>query len=367
MNQLREITVIQTTCILISTIIGVGVLPLPLFGVKAADTGAPLVTFLAIMIAFLGLWVITKLGIRFPNQSIIQYSETIIGKWPARICNFLVIAFFLLLTGLGAREFGEVVVTAVLRETPIEVTVIVMLLMAAIPARNDINIFSYIHVFFLPVILSPGLIIVALSLKNANVLYLQPLWGHDHKVMILGILTIAALFQGTFIITILIPYMRRPKKAMKASLWAIGIAGTFYLLIVIAAVSVFGPEEIKQLLWPTLELARTTSWGRVLQRLDVIFLVVWVTAVFTTLYSSYLFMAFSISQFFHLRDHKMLSYFLLPLVFVIAMYPKNSLKMYEVIVLVGTFGLILTIIYPCVLLVMAILRKQEGHRTIENG
>lgn len=39
MEKLRQITAIQSSAILASTIIGVGVLALPLFAVRAADSG----------------------------------------------------------------------------------------------------------------------------------------------------------------------------------------------------------------------------------------------------------------------------------------------------------------------------------------
>ena len=42
MGDPKEITTLQTTTIIISTIIGVGVLPLPLFAVRAGETGAGL-------------------------------------------------------------------------------------------------------------------------------------------------------------------------------------------------------------------------------------------------------------------------------------------------------------------------------------
>ena len=166
MEDSREITTIQAATILISTIIGVGVLPLPLFAVRAGETGAPFITLLGIGIAAIGLLVITKLGIRHPEKTIITYSEEILGKWLGRLCSLFVILFFTILTALAAREFGAVVVTAVLLETPLEVTVIVMLLLAAITARNTINVFAYIHNFYIPIILAPVLIIVVIIVKK---------------------------------------------------------------------------------------------------------------------------------------------------------------------------------------------------------
>lgn len=367
MENPRQITIIQATIILASTIIGVGVLALPRFAVEAMDAGAPLVTFAGILLASCGLIVITLLGSRFPNSTIIQYSEQLIGKWPAKLGSLMIILFFAFLTSLAAREFGEVIVTSVLRKTPLEVTVIMMLLLAAVSARKNITTFAYIHHFYFPLILAPALVIIVFSLKNANYLHLLPLWGNHPQGITTGMLTIAALFQGSFILTMIIPSMRRPEKAMKASFWGMLIAGGLYLITVIACVSVFGAQEINLLLWPTLELGKMTSLpGQILERLDAGFLAVWVTAVFTTLFSSYLITIHATSQLFKLRDHRLFSFFIIPFVFVLAMQPNNILHMYQVIQYIGRIGLIITIVYPGMLLLVAVIRKKRGARKDEN-
>jgi len=365
----REITVLQAAIILISTIIGVGVLALPRIAVLSGDTGAPLVTLLGILLAFFGLVMITLLGMRFPNQSLIRYSEVILGKPMARFGSIVIIAFFAVLTALASREFGEVVITSVLRRTPLEITVIVMLLLAAITTRNDITTFAYIHHFYSPIILAPVILIVILSLKNAEVIRLLPIWGNEPNGMFIGVLTVAALFQGFFILTMIIPSMRRPDRAMTASIWGMTIAGGLYLIIVIASLAVFGAEEVKLLLWPTLELAKTTSLpANILERLDAAFLAVWVTAVFTTLISSYFLMIHATTELFRLRNHRMFSLFFLPFVFIIAMVPDNVLQMYELIEIVGRFGLLITVVYPTILWVVALIRKKRGknHATRTN-
>lgn len=361
MDKTRQITVIQTAAILVSTIIGVGVLPLPLFAVNAMESGAPLITLIAVLISFISLWLLSLLGKRFPQQTIVQYGETIIGKWPAGIGSGLVIVFFAVLTSLTAREFGEVVVTSVLKNTPVEVTVIVMLLLAAFSTRNDVTVFAYIHYFYFPLLLFPALFIVVLSLKNADVLNLQPIWGNERHGVIGGVLTVAALFQGSFVLTSVIPSMRRPQKALQASVIGILIAGGLYIVTVAATVGVFGSEEIKHLLWPTLELAKATSLpANVLERLDAAFLAVWVTAVFTTLLSSYFITTQSVGLIFHLKDHKLFAFFLLPFVFVMAMLPQNIVQMYTIVRMVGRIGLFITIAYPALLLLISILRKKRG-------
>jgi spore germination protein len=362
----RQVTVIQTAIVVFSTIIGVGVLALPHFAVHAANSGAPLLALLGMLVSFVGLIFVILLGMRFPQQTIVQYSESLIGKWPARFFSVLLILFFAVLTSLASREFGEVVVTSVLQRTPLEVTVIVMLALAAISSRNDMTTFTYIHHLYFPLILFPGILIVVLSLKNAVGINLLPIIGNEHQGYLAGILIIAALFQGSFVMTMIIPAMRRPDRAFPAGIVGMVLSGGLYLLIVIATVAVFGHEEIKKLLWPTLELAKTTSLpANVLERLDGAFIAVWVTAVFTTLLSTYFFTIHSLSQLLRLRDHKLFSFMLLPFVFVIAMLPQNVVQLYNVISIIGRYGLTLTILYPGMLLLVAMIRKARGRANNE--
>jgi spore germination protein len=362
MNAKREITLYKFAGILVNSIVGVGVLSLPSITARSADTGAPLSTFLGVTVAFIGLVFIALLGKRFPNQSIIQYSEAIIGRWIARIASVVIIFIFAAFTALVAREFGEVVVTSVLKRTPLEVTVLIMLMITALSARNDMTTFAYIQHFYFPVIIGPALLIIILSLKNADAIRLQPVWGNQPEGMIWSILTVSSLCQVFFILTMVIPKTQHPRKVLISCFWGMFIAGGLYALIVVATISVFGAEETKMLLWPTLELAKMTSLpANILERLDAAFLAVWVAAVFTTLFSGYYFTVHSVKDLFRLRDHKMFCFPLLPFVFVIAMIPENVLRMYEISQFFGRISLLATVAYPGLLWLIAVIRgKKEG-------
>lgn len=358
----RQVTVTQTIAIVASSIIGVGILPLPLFAVKVADHGAPLLTLLGSLAGTACVLIVAVLGKRFPRQTIVQFSETVIGKWPARVINLILIVFFAMLTAFTAREFGEVVISSVLRTTPLEVTIIIMLFLGAVSARVNITSFAYIHFFYLPFILIPAWVIVFLSMKNAELINLLPVWGNDPHGVIGGILNIANIFQAAFVIAFVIPVMKQPGKAIRASFWGAVIAGTLYTAIAAATVSVFGPEQIRQLLWPTLELAKTTTFpANIPERMDAAFLALWVTAVFTTLLSNYVMTVKAIENLFRLKDYRMLAFFLFPFLFLMAMQPQSILQMYTTIYQVGRWGLALTVGYPTLLLLIAMIRGKRGN------
>lgn len=356
----KSITTVQAGSILISTIIGVGILGLPRVMANAANTGAPLATLMGVLLGGIGIGIVTMLGVRFPKMVLAQYAELILGKTIGRIGNVVIIIFFIGLTALTARDFGEVIVTAVLKKTPVQVIIITMLLMAMVAAGKEINVFAYLHNFYLPFILAPVLLISALSLKNSHLLYLEPIWGNQRPELWHGVLTVAGFFQGSFIFSLVIPAMYHPKKAGKAAFWSVLVVGCLFVLVVAAVISVFGPQETKLLLWPTLELAKLTSLPGLLERMDAVFLVVWVTAVFTTLLSSYFLAVRFTSDLFRLRDYKMMPVFLMPVIFLLAVLPQNIFQLYRILETFSRWGLCLTIGYPLVLWGISKIRKKGG-------
>jgi spore germination protein len=58
----------------------------------------------------------------------------------------------------------------------------------------------------------------------------------------------------------------------------------------------------------------------------------------------------------------MFSFFLLPFVFIVAMLPQNIMQMYDIIESVSRIGLVITIVYPSLLLIVAVIRGKREDR-----
>ncbi|CCQ94110.1 Spore germination protein [[Clostridium] ultunense Esp] len=367
MERRKEITPFQVGNILISSIIGPGLLPFPRYVAEVAGTAAPLVTLLGMSITLVGVLAVAFLNIHYPGLTFFRYSERIIGRWIAFPLNLLIIFIFLFLTAFMAREFGKVVVTSVLENTPVEASLIIMLLMASLSSRHDFTTFSYIHQFYTPLILFPVLfpvlLLVPLSLGNMNPLYLQPILGDGSQRFIEGGITVAGFFQEFFILSILTRSVQKIGRIPITAFWGMLVVGGIYFMVGTVSLAVFGPEALKELLWPTLELAKLTILpGQILERFDGAFLAVWVVATFTSLLSSYYLAVHGTTDIFRLRDHKAVGLFYLPYVYLLAIVPKNVFSLYDFINIVVRAGLLLTILYPLVLLGIVLLRKKGGRK-----
>ncbi|MDI3328758.1 MAG: endospore germination permease [Alicyclobacillaceae bacterium] len=356
-----RITEVQATAVLVSTAVGVGMLSLPYFAAEKADTSAPLATFLGALFVLVALWLNTAVGLRFPTMSIIRYGEEVLGKWFGRAANIALSTIFVVLTALGAREFAEILITSMLPRTPVGVVVTLLLLIAAAATRYDLETFAYIHLFYFPVIVIPVGIVVLTALRYGDPLQVMPLWNGDWAGVAKGTLNAAALFQGAFVMTILIPNMRRPRSA-----WKVGLAGMFLVSVmmvtmVVAAQTVLGTNEVKSFYWPTLVMIRSiTLPGEVLERLDVVVAIMWVVAVYTTVYSSYYLSVTAFGEMTQLRDHRLFSFSLLPFIAAVAMMPPDIHHLYRTIARVGYLIDAAAVGYPLLLWSVARIRGKGG-------
>ncbi|WP_258112333.1 spore germination protein [Alicyclobacillus sp. SP_1] len=362
MQKPKSVTSLQLTLTTGTAIIGVGILAFPRIVVEYVDTGAPMAAFFAIALMAFGSLVLCYLGNAYPEQTLFEYADNLLGRTFNRIVLAVLGVYFLELTALASREFGEVVITSVLQHTPITVTIMVMVLLATVSTRNDIGSFARILSFYMPLVYFPALVIVVLSLKSARLVNIMPVLGMFHRGSgwdaVIAVLIVAALYQNYLVVGLLLPFMYRIQSAWKSTLIGMFSAGAIYIIIMFAVLSVFGFEEIKNLTWPTLELAKTAALpAAFIERLDPIFLAVWVTAVFCAIFAAYFIAINALSHVFRLQDHRALSLAVFPIIFELAAQPSNIVDLYRIIKTVGLSGLVLSLGYPFLLAVLHVLRR----------
>ena len=103
----KQITPRQITAILASTILGAGILTLPREVAAAAGSDGHLATLLGGILATLLLLLLTRLGLRFPQQTLMEYSDLILEPVPGKNPQYLLYHLWLLLAAIVVRIFGE--------------------------------------------------------------------------------------------------------------------------------------------------------------------------------------------------------------------------------------------------------------------
>ncbi|GAA0364461.1 GerAB/ArcD/ProY family transporter [Bacillus horti] len=362
----------QSPSLIASTIIGVGVLTLPRITSQALSEAAWISTLAGALISIGVIWVLTRLGLRFPYMSIVDYLPIIlgsskkgIGKGIGIVLTFPIVIgilfYWLGTTASISRTFGEVVVGAVLVHTPIEVLIATMLLLSFVLTMYEVEVLARVNEILLPIIVVPVLFIALLSFQSFELDNILPIWPDlSIKQFLYGILITCLAYQGFEIITILSAYTHVSKKNSRLNIIGVIIPSVIFLLIVIAGISVFGVEELDQLMWPTLELVKVTQApGQVLERMESAFLGVWVAAVFSASANLYYVSTILISKYFKLaRYRRWVSLGLLPIIFWLSLLPRNVIQLFDWQLLLSFAGAIITFVLPILMLLLAIVRKK---------
>ncbi|ARU62204.1 hypothetical protein CBW65_15225 [Tumebacillus avium] len=371
------LTYSQSLSLIASTIIGVGVLTLPRSTTADAHQHGWVAVLIALLCAMATVVIIGKLCARFPGRTLVELCRELLGSkkrpWVGNVLAFPIILlytlFWLTVTGLVARTFGEVVVTAVLVNTPLEVIVGTMLFLCFYLSFFDSEVVARVNEVLLVIIVVPVLFISVSAYQNAKFEYIMPLIPTMHLMGIaMAILPAMDTFLGLEILLMFNGNLKHDKKLLRYQVYGVLVPGIVYLLIVIAGTMSFGYEELSRQAWPTLELIKSVNVpGLILERLEAVFLGVWVAAVFTTAGNWFYCANWSFKKLLGIKKPLWTSLFCYAASYFIAMkVAQNIQELFYYLEMVGYFGILVAVVLPLCFLLLAIVRKMDG-REAESG
>ncbi|WP_246005794.1 GerAB/ArcD/ProY family transporter [Brevibacillus gelatini] len=357
----------QQTSLITSTLIGVGILTLPRTTSAVLYEAGWMSPVIGSVVALLSIWMIARLSQRFPGMTFVEYSAIVwgspkylrMGKWLSLPWILAYLSCMYLATGIVSRVFGEVVVTSVLLDTPLEVIIITMFVLVFILSLHDLDVVARINELLLPLILLPVLIIALASFQKAEWSNLLPLYRASLPSLFKGAFEAIYAFSGYEIMLIFFAYAHENESKVRAGVYGIAITMVIYTLIVVAGIAGFGYEELQRVAWPTLELVKTTKVpGLILERLESAFLAVWVTAVFTTVANAYYAFIYGLRQLFNrgIGFQRIISAIMFVPLYFITLWPQNVVDIFRFNFYFGVFSLVINLGIPFLYLTLLFIR-----------
>jgi spore germination protein len=357
----------QSMSLIISTIIGVGILLLPRTTSKYMFQQGWIAMVIGLIATLFFTWAITKLIAHMRGRIFADYVVQILAPtrypWIGKAIGFPLLfalaGLWLTLTALVSRAFGEVVITTVLVNTPLEVIVSSMLLVSLYLCMKKEIVVARVNEFLIPVMIIPLLFLAFLSFQNANVYRLMPLFPLEIKGIPKSLMTTIFAYQGYDIILQFASRYSPNVKYMRANLFGIWVVGILYILVVIAGLLVFGHEELQRQTWPTLELVKTVNVPVfILERMEAVFIGVWVAAIFTTAANYYYAATKLICDIFHIRKLFYVALAFAPLLYFVAMHPRNLFDLLAYLDRISWLWFFLGSVLPVILLGLSFLRNR---------
>ncbi|WP_454862417.1 spore germination protein [Peribacillus frigoritolerans] len=354
LNPKDQITTPQTAVIIINFILGTGLLTLPRSSTEKVHTPDVWISvIIGGIITIIAGVIMVKLSQQFPDKTFYQYINEIVGKWVGSFLSLVIICYFLMTSGFQLRSMAEVIRYLLLEGTPTWAIIMIFMWVGLYLIIGGINPIARLFEIILPLTVILFLVVTLMSIKIFEIDNLRPVLGDGVIPVLKGVKTTALAFSGPEIMLLLIPFMNQQKKAVKALLVGVSIPLIFYVITVVMVIGALSVDGVVTRTWPTLDLIRSFEIsGLIFERFESLLLVVWIMQIFATFTITYFAAALGLAQLTKKSIHPFM-FGLLPILYIIAMIPKNMNDLFKQGDFVGNIALFLFGLLPLLLLIIS--------------
>lgn len=355
----KQINLYQIRSIIITTIIGVGIITLPRVLAEEASTTSWLVLSIGVGITLFTAYLILKLLNYFPGKDIFQISKIITGKLLAIIVSLIFVAYFIIVVSSTTRFTAGAVNIWMLPETPIRAIIITILIISSYVCYKDVETLSRFCTVFISFNVLSIIFALMFTIPNIKPYNLQPFFHIDFSHLISGAKGSLLSLLGVDVILIFHRFYKGQYKVNKTIYKSIIFIGVLYILLVESTIGYFGIDQLKVLVFPVISLFKTIEMKLFLfERVELFFLTLWLSAAFTTITVYYYCGYYLLKEIF---SKSKLKHVVLPTYFAIAFYiaqlPKDIQKTFKILDIAGNTGIILITCIPVLLITIGRLRR----------
>lgn len=232
------------------------------------------VSILVILFAYL----ISKLFKKFPGSDIIDVSEFLGGKVFKIIVGVIFISYFLVSSSILLRNFCESLKIIYYPMTNILFIIAMFVIAICTANRLDFNASLKTNLLILPLVLASMIFLFFSNMNKFSPERIFPIFGDGlFETFVLGLGNIAS-FGGVAFLYFLPPYMKQPEKLKKVSMISIGLSAIYLILCVATLLFMFSFFIDTNEITPLYNATRYIEFGSFFQRLESVFLLIWILA-----------------------------------------------------------------------------------------
>ncbi|MED3469989.1 GerAB/ArcD/ProY family transporter, partial [Bacillus thuringiensis] len=232
--------------------VGISILSMPYATFRIAKTDSWLVVILSGFVVQVFILIIWILGTKFPNCTVFEIQEKIVGKTIGKVITGAYIVYFLLATSQFLSVFSNIIKLWLLPTTPSWLLILLMLGFSIYMVKENLQILSRFFVLT-AMLFVLFLLLILYSFKEANILYILPIGKMGIESVLKGMWQEVPAFLGFEMLLILFPYVKTSNiTKLKVTTYANICTTCFYTLLTVACLLFFSPEEMEFIPQPVL-------------------------------------------------------------------------------------------------------------------
>jgi spore germination protein KB len=359
-----KISAQQMAIMMYPVIVGTGIISVPAVTAKYAKNDLWISPLWASLLGFITVYTAFQLHKLYPRQTIIQYSEHIIGKIPGKILGIIYLVFYLQMNAGGIRIYGDFVTGAILVKTPIFVIISTMVLVCAFAIRGGIEVLARIAQFFIPLYILSIIIIIILLLPELDSQNMFPIIEHGLIPSMKGAIVPGGWFAEFILVSFLFPYLNDVEKGRKWGMISVFSVMITFIVTNFLILFLFGGTT-GGYLYPLFTASRYINIADFLQNFDSVIMAMWVSGNFIKFSVVFYAIVLCTAQLLNLSDYQLIVFPLgfLTILFTFWGLPNKMVESEYSFIVFPVYSFFVQLIIPLSLLIIAVLRKKRSGLT----
>ncbi|KPV45469.1 GerAB/ArcD/ProY family transporter [Alicyclobacillus ferrooxydans] len=214
----------------------------------------------------------------FPGKGLLEVLRIGFGRYVSTAIALALAGYFIFVTASIMRQFSETVIITVLPATPILVVSAMFVATVAYVATCGLEAVVRVAQIAFPIVIIAFIGLCLLTMNWWHPALLFPFWGSGIGSLAIGGYKTSAIFLNVLLLSIIYPHAQDYRDLRK-----VGVRSTLYSMLLLTAFllvyhMVFAPLETQNLASPIYSLARVIHAGRFIQRIESIYIFIWVSA-----------------------------------------------------------------------------------------
>ncbi|WP_246941823.1 GerAB/ArcD/ProY family transporter [Bacillus pinisoli] len=215
-----------------------------------------------------------QISARMEGKNLFEILEWTVGKWIGRMITCLYVLYFIYIAARVLRDFGELLASSILPTTPIEVTMIIIMLIISYVLYLGLEVLGRTGEIFFPYVIlfisGIGLgILVSGEIHFKNLLPIMP-EGITPIAQAIFPSLLTFPFGELIVFTLIFPYVSNAKYVGKVSVVSVIAAGLLLVYSSIIQITTLGANMKNRATFPMLSAAGEISLLEFIERIDLL-------------------------------------------------------------------------------------------------
>jgi spore germination protein KB len=245
---------------------------------------------------------------QYPNLPLTGYARKIFGKYVGWIIGLLYVVYFLYEAARNLRDFGDLLLSSTMPNTPLLVLNILMVLAICFVLYLGIEVVGRTAEVFIVILIFMGFtgnLLVYFS-GHVDLHNLQPFLENEWKPILTTAFPLLTFFPfGEMIVfTMLLPYLNRSELTKKVCLSAVISSGLILSYTTSLDIAVLGVEAVERSTFPLLSTMGKVNLFEFIQRLDALIVFTFLITMFFKISIFFYVAVIGMVDLFKLKNHQ---------------------------------------------------------------